>query len=142
VSEQLLLDASAWHRLYDESLPDSRAEELAEDWESGGLVVSLPFLLEAGHSARSAADYSAVMAELTILPLIPIDEECERRALDAQAQLVRVGHHRMPPVDILLAAIADHGSLGVLHYDAHFDTLLEKTDLDFHSEWLMPRGSL
>lgn len=29
-----------------------------------------------------------------------------------------------------------------LYYDKDFGLLLEKTDLDFHSEWLMPRGSI
>ncbi|HEY6550552.1 MAG TPA: PIN domain-containing protein, partial [Solirubrobacterales bacterium] len=73
---------------------------------------------------------------------ISIDEGIERRAIDAQRQLARVGHHRVPPVDLILAAIADRHGLGVLHYDGDFDLLRAKTDLDFESVWLVPRGKL
>jgi predicted nucleic acid-binding protein len=62
--------------------------------------------------------------------------------LDAQAQLARVGHHRIPPADLIIAGLADRHDIGVLHYDADFDVVLGKTDLEFDSEWLMPRGSL
>jgi hypothetical protein len=62
--------------------------------------------------------------------------------LDAQAQLARVGHHRLPPVDLLLAAIADRNRIGILHYDSDFDVILAKTDLEFASVWLAPRGEL
>jgi predicted nucleic acid-binding protein len=60
----------------------------------------------------------------------------------AQRQLARVGHHRLPPVDLLVAAIADRHGLGVLHYDRDYDLLAEKTDLDVGSVWLAPAGSL
>ena len=31
---------------------------------------------------------------------------------------------------------------GVMHYDADYDILAERSGLRFHSEWLAPRGSL
>lgn len=62
----------------------------------------------------------------------------EQRALDAQAQLARAGHHRLPPVDLLVAALAERHDLGVLHYDL----IAEKTDLRFDSVWLAARGTL
>jgi predicted nucleic acid-binding protein len=142
LSSALLIDTSAWARLWDDAVPDTRAIEIAEDLEAGRIAVCLPFLLEAGFSARDAGGYLEIGEELSALPRFAIDEETERRALDAQAQLARVGHHRLPPPDLIIAALADRHGLGVLHYDADFDLLLEKTDLDFHSEWLMPRGSL
>jgi hypothetical protein len=142
VMGELLLDNSAWMRLSDPALPDSRAIEIGDELEAGGLAVCIPFFLEAGYSTRDARDHAELRAELLDLPFFPIDAESERRAIDAQAQLSRVGHHRIPPTDVLVAALADRHGLGVLHYDADFDLLLEKTDLDFHSHWLMPRGSL
>jgi hypothetical protein len=99
-------------------------------------------MLEAGYSARSAFDHDALVEELLALPLISIDKGIERRAVDAQRQLAQVGHHRLPPVDLILAAIADRHSLGLLHYDGDFDLLGSKTDLDFESVWLVPRGTL
>jgi hypothetical protein len=142
VSAELLLDNSAWARLGDASLPLERAEEIAIALEDGRVAACLPFLLEAGYSARSAADHGELIEELLALPSIGLDEEIERRAIDAQGQLARAGHHRLPPVDLILAAIADRRGLGVLHYDADFDVLAARTDLSFESVWLAPHGTL
>jgi predicted nucleic acid-binding protein len=142
VSSELLLDNSAWARLSDPSLPVARSEEIASALEDGRLATCLPFLLEAGYSARAAADHAELLKELRALPTIRIDEKIERRAINAQTQLARAGHHRLPPVDLLLASIADCHELGILHYDADFDVLAAKTDLSFESIWLAPRGSL
>lgn len=139
---ELLLDNSAWARLGEPSLPSDRAEDVAGALESGQIAVCLPFLLEAGYSARSNRDHSELIDELMALPLLSIDRDVERRAIDAQSQLARAGHHRLPPVDIIVAAIAERHALGVLHYDADYDALDSKTDLRFHSVWLAPRGSL
>ncbi len=142
MSVELLLDNSAWARLADASFPAQRAEEIAAALEDGRIATCLPFLLEAGYSARSASDHDELVEELLALPAIPLDEETERRATDAQRQLARVGHHRLPPVDLIVAAIADRHGLGVLHYDGDFDLLRSKTDLSFESVWLVPRGEL
>ncbi len=126
----------------EDDLPESRAFELAEEFATERLAVCLPFLLETGFSARSKDDHAFVTEDLGALQSFAIDAEVERRALVAQAQLARIGHHRIPPTDVVIAAIADRNEIGVLHYDKDFDVLLEKTGLDFRSEWLMPRGSL
>jgi predicted nucleic acid-binding protein len=142
VTGRLLLDNSAWVRLADAALPRTRAEELADALEAGRILACLPFLLEAGYSARDAADHDRLIAELRSLPQAPIDESVEQRAVDAQRQLARLGHHRLPPVDLLIAAIADRHRLGVLHYDHDYDLIRQKTDLDFPSVWLVARGTL
>lgn len=71
-----------------------------------------------------------------------VDASVERRALDARAQLARTGQHRLPPVDVLIAALADRHQLDVLHYDADYDVIAGRTDLAFQSVWLGPRGRL
>lgn len=142
MSVELLLDNSAWARLGDAALPASRADEIATALEEGRVAGCLPFLLEAGYSARSAGDHAGLIEELLALPQVRIDEEIEGRAVDAQSQLARAGHHRLPPVDLILAAIADRHDVGILHYDADFDVVLAKTDLSFESVWLASRGSL
>lgn len=110
--------------------------------EAGQIVACLPFLLEAGYSARAAADHRELLNELLALPWAAIDETVERRAIDAQRQLARAGHHRMPPVDLLLAALADRHRIGILHYDRDYDLIAERTDLSFVSQWLATVGSL
>lgn len=138
----LLMDNSAWARLSDPALDDQRVAELADALEAGHVATCLPFLLEAGYSARSARDHDDLLSELLALPHFAIDAGVEQRALDAQRQLARVGHHRLPPVDLLVAATADHHGLDVLHYDRDYDVILEKTDLDFHSVWLAAPGTI
>ena len=142
MSVELLLDNSAWARLSVQALDDARVREIADALEEGRIGVCLPFLLEAGYSARSASDHDELMGELTALPMLAIDTHVERRALDAQRQLARAGHHRLPPVDLLVAALADRHGVGVLHYDRDYDTVAAKTDLRFASVWLAARGTL
>jgi predicted nucleic acid-binding protein len=142
VSVEFLLDTSAWARSDHQSLPASRANGIAEDWEMGRLAVCLPFFLEAGYSARSGREHAEITEELLALPFLRIDETVEARAMDVQSQLARVGHHRLPFPDLLIAALAERHGVGVLHYDGDYDVLVERTDLGFYGEWLMPRGSL
>jgi predicted nucleic acid-binding protein len=142
VTTTLLLDNSAWVRLGDPALPAERADQIADGLETGRIAACLPFLLEAGYSARTAREHGQLLAELLSLPQYHLDEPAGQRALEGQAQLARVGHHRLPPVDLLIAALADRHGLGVLHYDHDYDLIAEKTDLAFDSVWLATRGSL
>jgi predicted nucleic acid-binding protein len=98
--------------------------------------------LEAGYSACNLRKHEQLLTELLSLPWFPIDDAVEQRALEAQRQLARAGHHRLPPVDLLIAALADRHQLGVLHYDHDYELLAEKTELDFQSIWLAARGTL
>lgn len=142
VSVELLLDNSAFVRLALRALEEKRAQEIADAIERGMVGVCLPFLLEAGYSAHSAKDHDELLRELMALPMLHIDTEVERRAVGAQRQLARAGHHRLPPVDVMISALADRHGVGVLHYDRDYDTLAARTDLRFASVWLARRGSL
>lgn len=137
-----LLDNSAWARLGHPTLAAERTSEIADAVAAGQVVVCLPFLLEAGYSARNAVDHARLLEELETLPRVLVDEGVEQRALNAQRQLARLGYHRLPPVDLLVAALADRHGLGVLHYDRDYDLLAASTDLEFDSEWLAERGAL
>jgi predicted nucleic acid-binding protein len=137
-----LLDLSGWARFEHPTLGQERRAEIADRLRSARLGVCLPFLCEAGYSARNAREYQETVDTLLALPFYGIDAEVEVRALDAQRQLARAGHHRLPFPDLLIAAIADRHRCAVLHYDTDFDLLRERTDLRFDSEWLAKRGSL
>lgn len=137
-----LIDHSAWARLGRPALAQERREELARRFEADEIGVCLPFLLEAGYSARGSHDHASLIDQLTAFPQVALTGAVATRAVEAQGQLARVGHHRLPPVDLLIAALADVHRLAIIHYDADFDLILERTDLRFTSEWLAPRGSL
>jgi predicted nucleic acid-binding protein len=138
----LLLDNSAWARLLVGVVARDRAKTIAERMGQGELAVCLPFLMEAGYSARSAADRKALMTRFSKLPRITIDSEVESLALQAQRELAEIGHHRLAPADVVIAACAHKAEAGVLHYDSDYDVLAEHTSLAFESEWLAPPGTL
>jgi predicted nucleic acid-binding protein len=102
----LLIDNSAWARLASERLDAARAETVAAWMGELQLATCLPFLLEAGYSARSGSERSAMMADLEKLPRVEIDKDIEAAALDAQRGLADIGHHRLPPADVMIAACA------------------------------------
>jgi predicted nucleic acid-binding protein len=134
----LLLDNSAWARRRKRAAGD----RIAAAFGSGDIVVCLPFVLEAGYSARSAADHDAILRRLELLPRVEVSPEVERIALRAQSELAAVGHHRLSPNDLVVAACAHHSGHGVLHYDRDYDVIARHTSLDFASEWVAPAGSL
>jgi predicted nucleic acid-binding protein len=137
-----LLDTSAWHRLTHPDLPDVRRAEILDRAERGKLAVCLPVLLEAGHSARDPRTHEEVLDRLLDLPWYDLGPSAQQAALEAQRELARAGHHRLAPVDLMIAAIADEHDCAVLHYDADYDLLTRRTSLRFESEWLAERGTL
>jgi predicted nucleic acid-binding protein len=138
----LLLDNSAWTRLLQGIVPKDRANTIGDWMDQDELAICLPFLLEASYSAKSAIKHHEMMARFDKLPRIAIDRDVEQTALQAQRELAEIGHHRLAPVDIMIAACAHKAEAGVLHYDGDYDILAEHTSLAFESEWLAPRGSL
>jgi predicted nucleic acid-binding protein len=134
----LLIDNSAWAR---RRRPGVR-ERLALALESGDVVVCLPFLLEAGYSARSGTEHEALLGDLALLPRVEVSATIERLALSAQGELAANGHHRLPPTDLVIAACAHHSGHDVLHYDGDYDVIRAQTSLEFASEWAVPRGSI
>jgi predicted nucleic acid-binding protein len=138
----LLLDHSAWSRLLADQVSAHRENDVIDWIEEGRLATCLPFLLEAGYSAQDAAEHSEGMERLERLPHFVVDEAVERAALQAQSDLARIGHHRMAPADLIIAACAHVAGGGVLHYDRDYDLILEHTRLRFESVWLAEPGTL
>jgi predicted nucleic acid-binding protein len=138
----LLLDNSAWSRLLSGFVPQERREIVARWNDEQRLAVCLPFLLEAGYSARSGSDHRKLLLRLEQLPRLPVDDAVERVAVDAQHELAAIGHHRLAPTDLVIAACAHLAGGGVLHYDRDYDLIAEHTRLSFESIWVAEAGML
>jgi predicted nucleic acid-binding protein len=139
----LLLDNSAWSRVVAGGLPTERAETVAGWLDQRQLAICLPFLLEAGYSARASADYQEMMDEFDLLfPRVEIAAAMEDRALLTQRELAARGQLRLAPIDVMIAACAHEVGAGVLHYDRDYDLIAEHTSLSFESVWLAPAGTL
>ena len=132
-----LLDASAFWRLTSPGLADQRVQELADRVSRGLVAASTPLLLE----VRAGRDIPP--ADPGELPLLWISERAEGRAAELQRQL-RAQHQHLgvPPLDYLIAAIAEDHGAAILHYDSDFALLAARTDLAVPVEPLAPLGSL
>lgn len=134
-----IADKSAWERASDAGVRDEWSEALLQ-----GQIATCPIVkFELLFSARSGADYDQLDANLSALRDIPISRSVTNAALSAMRQLAHRNppEHRTPKIpDTLIAAAAQDGSVGVLHYDHHFDLLAEV--LSFESRWISPPGSI
>jgi hypothetical protein len=138
-----LLDTSVWARLRDGRIGGNAADDLYGRIERGELALTEPLLLEMRYSARDAADFNLLAEELDAMPLLSLENTAVHRSLAAQAQLAALPNvsHRVKPIDLLVAAVAEYHGTAVLHYDADYQLLAERTDLAFTSVWAAERGS-
>lgn len=105
------------------------------------LVVTCPIVdLELLFSVRSGAEHEQLRRKLLTMRSFAVDAEVTHRAVEVQGMLAQRGLHRIPIIDLLIAAVAEINELVVLHYDRDFDTIAGATGQ--HTEWIMPRGSL
>lgn len=128
-----------------------RKAPVREAWdrlrETGDIATCLPTLLEAGYSARSAADYERLIdLELRAKVVLAPHPEIVETALRIQAALFTAGTGRAVGVsDLQIAATALYHSsparpVIVMHYDADFDHVAA-VEPGFRSQWIVPRGS-
>lgn len=121
-----LIDKSALARLARAADRDLWQHRVAR----GLMHVSSLTLLEAGFSARSEADWAAIVNEPPIadMPIDGVTPRAESRALEVQRELARRGTHRGPgPADLLIAATAELQSLTILHVDRDFELIADVT---------------
>lgn len=137
MSRRYLADTSAWARAARPAV-SSRWERLIEQ---DALAICAPVRLELLYTAPDEAMFARIRRDVDALPQVVLDSSTGARAEDVQASLVRRGHHRGPtPVDLLVAAAAEASGLTLLHYDRHFDLIVEVTGQP--AEWLARRGTL
>jgi predicted nucleic acid-binding protein len=144
LSDLALLDTSVWARLRDGRISGRAAEGLYRQIDQGELALTEPLLLlEMRSSARDGTDFRLLAEELDAMPLVPLETTAVRRSLAAQAQLAALPDvsHRVKTIDLLVAAVAEHHGAVVIHYDADYQLLAERTDLAFTSVWAAERGS-
>src|SRR4051812_29018710 len=98
-----LADKSAFEQQRRSGAADGLLRALVTE---GALYVTEIVALELLYSARNTADYEARWDDLATLPWLRLTETVAARALDIQRRLARVGQHRRPMPDLLLAATA------------------------------------
>lgn len=132
-----LIDKSALARM---SLEPVR-RRLAPIIEAGEAATCAIIDLEVLYSARSREDYDQIRQRRTLAyHSVPIAEATLDRALGVQAELARIGHHRVAIPDLIIAAAAEASGLTVVHYDRDYDVIARVTGQAV--EWVVERGSV
>ncbi|MGI8814795.1 MAG: PIN domain-containing protein [Pseudonocardia sp.] len=133
-----LIDTSAHARTNHQQVRDVVTGLIADRAAATCVTVDL----EAGYSGRDEMDVRAIAGRRRSHYVnLAITETIADRARDVQVSMAARGHHRAADViDLLTAAVAEHHSAIVLHYDADFDHIAATTGQP-HA-WIAPRGSL
>lgn len=126
-----LIDKSALVRL-----GDCQETELWAERVGRGLVhITTITLLEAGYSARSAADMGELLDRppLSLMPVEYLTPAAEIRAAEVLRSLAERGQHRAASIaDLLIAAAAETARLTVLHVDKDFELIAGVTGQATH----------
>lgn len=131
-----LVDTSAFARLSKPNVASAIGPLSVE----GKIALCAPVAFELGFSARSVADYRAIMSRIDAFESAPTTEGDHQRAIEVQRLLAQIGQHRaVSLVDALVAAIAESRDLVVLHYDADYE-LISKITGQRH-EWIVQPGT-
>lgn len=96
--------------------------------------------LELLYSARSGDDFRALLEERTGFHRVPILQADFDRAIEVMGTLALRGRHRVALPDLIIAAVAERGSLIVLHYDDDFERIAAVTGQVM--EWVVPKGTV
>jgi predicted nucleic acid-binding protein len=127
-----LLDTSAYTRRHIPAVKDA----LRRHVESGDeLCFATPTLLELLRTPRGEAVAGERDALREAFEVVALSERTGELAADAMVSLAAntTDGHRLPVADLLTAALAAEGGLGVLHVDKHFDRLATAGGLGFPS---------
>ena len=132
-----LIDKSALARMQHPAVED----RLAPVVESGEAATCSIVDLEVLYSTRNRKEHSRVRTRRALAyRKVELAESIFRRAIDVQGLLAGRGRHRLPILDLIIAAAAESARMTVLHYDAVFDAIAAVTGQNV--EWVVPRGSL
>ncbi len=136
-----LADTSAWS--WTRVVGNDLRREFDDAVVEGQVATCDMVRLELLYSTQSSHEFRALRHDLQALHDCPIGKRQWERALEVYDQLARRGglHHRaVKHPDLLIAAAAEAGGVGLLHYDADYERIAAITGQDV--KWLAPRGSL
>jgi predicted nucleic acid-binding protein len=82
-----------------------------------------------------------VAGRLELFESVTMGAELWKRARKMQSLLSATGdHRRVPPMDLLIGAAAEHADVPLVHYDRDYERLARVSTLQHH--WLVPDGAL
>ena len=132
-----LIDKSALARM-----PHPRVQaRLVPILEDGEAATCAMIDLEVLYSTRNADDHARTRKRRALAYRhVELTEAMFQRAIEVQGLLALRGRHRVPLPDLIVAAVAEHAGMLLLHYDADFDRIAAVTGQAV--EWVVPRGTV
>jgi predicted nucleic acid-binding protein len=120
---EVVADTTAWIAL--RHGPRTAVTHVRRLLRRGAVAVCEPVMLEMLRGARNVREVNALRAYLSLLPQCAVTPSTWVRAADVLEQLAyhRGKHRGVPPMDLLIAAVAEEHGLPVLHDDAHFELI-------------------
>lgn len=131
-----LVDTSVLTRVRNDEI----CEKLASLLEEGAVARASISDLELGFTARNAREWDKIQRDLRPFHLLDTAPAHASRALRVQRALADRGLRGRKLPDLLVAAVAEHAGLALLHYDADFDLIAQVTQQP--CEWIVPRGTI
>jgi len=125
---EALGDTTAWIAL--RRGPPAAVASVRRLLRRGTLAVCDPVALELLRGARNVRELNTLRAGLALLPACAVAPSAWTRVQDVLEGLAlhRGGRHRgVPPMDLLIAAVAYEHDLPVLHDDTHYDLIAQIT---------------
>ncbi len=132
-----IADTSVWARSAD--IP-----EFGMRFMVGLVGVTDMVVMELLYSARDAADYAQVEADLDLCAHYPVEPKDWAEARRVWRELLHRGggplHRQVGHQDLLTAAVAARHGLTVAHYDGDYEIIASVTGQPVR--WAAPQGSL
>lgn len=125
---EVIVDTSAWIESFRPE-GEARLKEVVKQLISEGKIL-LPGIIRAEilRGARSNKDYELLDELLSGLIYLPVEDDFWRRLARFSFDLLREGI-TVPLTDAYIALLAIEKEASLLHHDAHFDLIANKTKL-------------
>jgi predicted nucleic acid-binding protein len=135
-----LFDTGAWTWARDRRFPELGTWFNTQVSEGRVLVCDL-VVLELIRLTPNEARAKEVAKRLQAFESVTMRSEAWARARELQISLASSGdHRRVPPVDLLIGAVAEYADVPLIHYDRDYERLARVSALQHH--WLAPDGAL
>lgn len=123
-----LIDTSAWilglQRNSSNQIKNILAEILDKDLSATSGIIILELL----QGTKTKKEYTEILSDLSALYYFEVNKEIWEGASQLGFDLRRKGR-TIPSTDLLIASVALHYELTLLHSDKHFEQIREYTDL-------------
>jgi len=132
-----LIDTSAWILGLKRNSSNQIKNILTEILDKDQSATTSIIILELLQGTRTKKEYTEILSGLSALHYFEVNKEIWEKASQLGFDLRRMGK-TIPSTDLLIATIALHYDLTLLHSDNHFEQIKEHADLKTKNLYKIP----